>query len=122
MWRRIGNLIRQLPQASRFAQAVANDEEHVEAILAAQEGQPETEFAPPLSEWDTKAALLAEIVDELRVLRGVSIAAAGGKPGKMKPTSRPTTAHAAVKQRKLETSHRKVLDRVAEARRRAGVK
>lgn len=111
-FRRVLNLIHQLPQACRFHAAVANDEEHVELILAAQEGQPDKKSGPPLAEWGSQNEQLASIYDALMSLVAITVKANGGNPGKTSPYMRPPTAFDDVRQEMRERSHRKVLSRV----------
>lgn len=106
------NLIDQLPQASRYHAAVANDDEHVEAILAATEGQPKREVAPPLAEWTQDAELLASIKDSIEVLISTTIATSGTKPPRVKPTKRPNTKYEDVRQRRMEERHQRTVARV----------
>jgi hypothetical protein len=104
-------LIHQLPQASRFNAAVANDPEHVQAIIDATEDQ-HTPYHPPLSEWTADSELLATIADLLQNLIGVQVARAGGKPPKIQPMPRPRTEFDAARERKKLSNHRKLVARV----------
>lgn len=111
-FRRALNLISKLPQACRFHAAVANDEEHVDAILAAQEGQDVKPMGPPLAEWGTQNDQLARLEDGINALIAVMVKANGGNPGKVKPARRPDTAFDSVRQRRAEDRHRKTVARV----------
>jgi hypothetical protein len=113
------NLIAELPQSSRFAAAVATDEEHVEAILEAQKGQPEKEYAPPLTGWGTQNEQLAQVVDLLGGVIAVLVKANGGNPGKTKPAPRPRTAFAEVAERQATMRHKSTVELVERARKRA---
>lgn len=113
--RRILNLITQLPQASRFAAAVANDPEHVEAILEATKNETPQEASPPLSTWTADSELLAQIKDTLEVTLAVLVRANGGPSRKVKPTKRPRTAFADAAERRTLSQHRRVVDRVKQA-------
>jgi Cys-tRNA synthase (O-phospho-L-seryl-tRNA:Cys-tRNA synthase) len=75
-----------------------NDPEVAELLLA----QPLPSAARRLSEWSPELEGIAVLVDELRQLTAVTLAAAGGKPPTFKPFSRPVTAldRLLVKQRK----------------------
>lgn len=87
-WRLLANLIEHLPRNSHFAEAVLADEEYAEALL--KQGLPES--SERVSEWSPEREALAQIVDALHVLTQVSVAAAGGRPSLVHPTSRPKTA------------------------------
>lgn len=115
-YRKILNFIDHLPQASHYYQAVANDDEHVELILKAQEaqgGQPEAEqTGPPLSEWTATVDSLAQVRDLLSQILTVSIAAAGGKPEKARSAPRPATKFDTVRARKLKAKQDRILSMV----------
>ena len=74
------------------------DEEYVEmvreAILAdaKKPKQPgDAPEGPSLGEWSALHDILADLVDSIRVLEAAVIAAAGAKPPRPKPYSRPQT-------------------------------
>jgi hypothetical protein len=104
-------LVGQLPQASRFHGAVANDPEHVEAILEATGGQ-QPEYHPPLAEWRTENDQLASAVEKLDTLIAVMVKANGGNPGKQKPMPRPQTAFAEARLKRAKSQHKKLVARV----------
>ena len=120
--RRLLTLINQLPPASRYTAAVSNDDEHVALLIEAMERQPKTdekdESGPSLAGWTPEVDKLTEISDLLAQNLSVAIAAAGGKPKPMKPSSRPVSAFARVKERKTVSAHKSVVQRMAEARAR----
>lgn len=110
--RRVLSLIDRLPQASRFAAAVANDEEHVEMILEAQKDQPESEYSPPLSTWGTTNEQLAAVRDLLETLIAVTIQANGGKARRVKPSPRPRTKFAEAAEKMAVARHKSIVARV----------
>ena len=113
LWRRIASLIHQLPQASRLAQATANDPEHVEMILAAQQKDgPTPTYAPPLSEWGVAEGLLADLVDSVQTLAAITIAVNSGKPPKTHPTPRPRTAFEDARKARAKRDHERTLRRL----------
>jgi len=110
-YRRLLNLVEQLPQASRFAGAVANDPEHVAAILEATGDQP-AETSPDMAEWTAQAELLAEIRDLTTTQIAVAVAATGGKPSAIPAARRPRTAFADVRDAQRAARHRSIVERV----------
>ena len=88
-WVALLDLIDMLPAACRLNEAIANDPEAARQI--ARMPQPEGEWSPRVSEFGLEAHMLREIIHELKALRQVSIAAAGGKPGEDKPFPGPRT-------------------------------
>src|SRR5690606_2622006 len=120
LWRsgkhdRILRLIGQLPQDSRFAASVAQDPEHVEAILEATGGQ-QSEYAPPLVGWSTANDQLATVIDELQVLIATLVAANGGSPGKVKPAPRPKTGFQDARAKMAKSKHKALVARVMRKR------
>jgi hypothetical protein len=107
-------LIHQLPQASRFNAAVANDPEHVEAIVAATEGK-QTPYHPPLAEWKTENEQLATANDLLQNVIAAIVASNGATPPKIKPMPRPKTEFDAARERAKLSNHRKLVARVLRA-------
>lgn len=117
MWRkgkhrRMLRLIEQLRRGSRFAAAVANDEEHVALILEAQKDQPEQAASYSLEEWGTQNDQLAGLLDAVNTLVAVTVKANGGNPGRIKPSARPTTKFAEVAEQKAVSRHRATVARV----------
>lgn len=102
MWRarkfaRISRMIHWLPRDTHFSNAVANDDEHVRAVLKASEGQP-SKPSISLAEWSVEAEILSDIFDSLGQNTNATLAAGGAKNlPKVRPRSRPETSYAAVK-------------------------
>ena len=94
-WVALLELIDGLPTACRLNEAVANDPETAAYLAELRRNTPEDEgdsWAPKLSEYDLHATLMREMLHEIKGLRQVSIAAAGGKPGDARPFPGPRTA------------------------------
>lgn len=111
-YRRMLSLIDRLPQDSRFAEAVANDEEHVAMILEAQKDQPQETRGPALSSWSTTNDQLAALVDSVNTLIAITVKANQGNPGKVKPSPRPTTKFAEIAEKQAVSRHRATVARV----------
>lgn len=92
---------------------MANDEEHVERILASGV-QPSSSQGPSLAEWTPVVGLLTDISDQLQGLTIATLAAAGAgaKAGKVKPRPRPSTAFETVKHRRDLARHNALVARV----------
>lgn len=88
-WVGLLELIDGLPSACRLNEAIVNDKET--AAELAQLPKPEREWAPGVAEYDLHAHILRDLVNEVRSLTAVTIAAAGGKPGEVKPFPVPRT-------------------------------
>lgn len=112
--RRMLSLIDQLPPATRFSNAVANDEEHVERLLASGVQPSSAPSGPSLREWTPEVALLTDISDQLQgvVVAILAAAGAGANAGKVKPRARPTTAFDTVKHRQAVARHEALVRRV----------
>lgn len=115
-WGRILRLINQLPQASRYYAAVANDEEHVALLVKAQEGQPARKHTPPMSQWSQEVDVLASIHDGIQHLIGVTVAVSGNRAPTAVPYSRPETAFDKIRENQKMEKHQAVVDRVRKAR------
>lgn len=90
-WVALLELIDQLPHASRFMEAVANDPEQADAIAEARSGESEQEWSPRLAEFDLHARLQRDIIQALMGVQAAVIAAAGQKPPQQKPYPVPVT-------------------------------
>lgn len=95
------NLIDHLPSNCYYSQAVANDEEHARMLLEAQEarqsedGKSDEKWSPPSSTWSTEAGVLADLIDEVKLLRSTLIqvnSSGKSQPPKLEPYPRPRTA------------------------------
>lgn len=93
-WRRLLNMIDHLPRNAWYTEAVSNDEEHAEMIAKSMAESPDNAApaAPPLRTWSQEASILADVMDQLRRIEATIVGAAGGKPGKSAPYTRPETA------------------------------
>lgn len=111
-WRRLLNLIDHLPRTSFYYAAVANDEEHVEQIVAAREGHPQEDSGPSLTEYDGTAERLDRIADLMQQNTAATIAAAGAKPPMFQPQARPTTAFEKVAHRRKAAKHQQLTSRL----------
>lgn len=88
-WVGLLDLIDGLPGASRLNEAIVNDKEY--AAQLASMPRPDGEWAPRVAEFDLHAHLQREILHALKGLKQVTVAAAGGKPGEVKPFPGPRT-------------------------------
>lgn len=113
-WRKLLNLIDHLPRASFFTAAVANDDEHVEQIIAAREraGSEQGESGPSLSEYDGVLERLDALVDATNQNTKATIAAAGAKPPQIPPQQRPETAFERVAHRRKTAKHQQTVSRM----------
>lgn len=92
-WRLLLNLIDHLPRNSAYVEAQAQDEEAARAYVRAGRSQdPAEEVGEKVSEWSSERYALARIEDRLSELIATTVAAAGGKPGRVRYADRPKTA------------------------------
>jgi hypothetical protein len=112
-WRKLLNLIDHLPRNSFFTAAVANDDEHVEQIIAARERAGSEEASgPSLSEYDGVLERLDALVDATNQNTAATIAAAGAKAPRIPPQQRPVTAFERVAHRRKSAKHQSVVSRM----------
>lgn len=92
-WKALLELIDELPTASRFNEAVLNDREFAEAVVAneSKSDGDKSEWAPRVSEFDLHALLLRDIIQSLQGVQAAVIATVG-KPPKFPPYPSPRTA------------------------------
>ena len=88
-WVALLDFIDGLPSACRLNEAIVNDKEAAAQIAAMPD--PTEEWAPRVAEFDLHAHLLRELLHAVKSNGQISIAAAGGKPGEVKPFPAPRT-------------------------------
>jgi hypothetical protein len=89
-WVALLDFIDGLPSASRLNEAKTNDPEL--AKLLAQHKDSSGDWAPRVSEFGLTQHMLRDVLMKLDTLINVSISAAGGKPGEIKPFPSPKSA------------------------------
>lgn len=97
-WRKLSNMIRQLPSWSLTTEAMADDDDLADMMA----DQPQSSSAPRVSEYTPEVARLDLLLDRVTELIGVSIQLAGGKAPRMRPAKRPETAFTRALKRRTE--------------------
>lgn len=115
-FRRLLNLIDGLPLTSHYANAMANDEEYIRAVLKANGGElPKSSGSPSLTVWTQEAATLASLVDAVRANTAVLVKI-NSKPGssapEVKPEPRPVTGWASISLEVRLGKHRSLASRL----------
>lgn len=105
-----------LPQ-SHYRWAIADDDEAAERALASGD-EPTGSTAPPLEAFSPEVQYLAMGIDRIGELIAATIAAAGGKPPKVRPLPRPETAFDRAKRRKSLQRHHDLVAEVEQAQQR----
>lgn len=100
-WAGLLELIDELPPASRLNEALLNDKEIAQEIVARETGE-ESEWSPRVSEFDLHALLLRDIMQAIQGVQAAVIAGAGGKPPSISPYPSPKTALDEIRQQELE--------------------
>lgn len=88
-WVALLDLIDGLPSACRLNEAIVNDEESAAQIAAMP--KTDSEWTPRVSEFDLNAHILRELLQAVRSLKQVTVAAAGSRPRDEKPFPYPKT-------------------------------
>lgn len=113
-WRRLLNVIDNLPRESRYFEARVNDEQVIEAMLTAH-GETAPGKEPPtrrMSDWSAQVELLTVVVNRLgEVVQGIAVLG-GAKPGKPLPAPQPTTAYESVRSRLRSRKHETLVSRL----------
>src|SRR5690606_21904025 len=115
-WSDLIDFIDLLPSASHTRQAMAQDEEHVEAVLEALDGK-EPDRAPPLAEYGPDVSRLDRIADLLKSINQTLVVVNGGKPTKIQPEPRPQTAFERMAEKRRSVRHQMTVNRVLGATR-----
>lgn len=123
-WRRLLIAIDHLPTNSYFAHEVASDAEHAEMILRAQGDRP-GEQVVPFSTFSPEVAVLADVVDAVRQV-GLILIAANSKPGsqtpQFEPYPRPKPAAAKIRLKIKAEAHEALANRMLARRHKAASK
>lgn len=103
-------LVEQLPRHSRFAQALADDDELAARVV----DRPDQPTVPTVrvTEWTPEREELAVVSDRIGELIAVTIATRGGRPPKIPPRPRPRTALQRAAARRRRIAHEQLAARV----------
>lgn len=107
-------MIDHLPRHSAFAEAVSQDEQLAKSMVD-QGDSPAAGKGPRrrLSEFTPAVELLSVVADRVGELITVTAAVrGGGKPHRMKPMPRPTTALERIREKRRLAAHRSLVARV----------
>lgn len=109
-------MLAQLPQHSRYVEALTDDPEWGEWASSLPESSAPRN--PRLSDWTPDVATLTEIKDRLTELIAVTLQAAGGKAPQVHPSLRPLTAADKLRAAKRMERHNSLVQEVQEAQAR----
>lgn len=107
-WRKLLNLIDQLPRDSHYVEAQLDDEELAALMLTL----PAPAASRRMSEWTPEVEALAVVIDRLTEVIAVQIAAAGGTAPTFQAYLRPATAADRVRARERMANHRALVARL----------
>ncbi len=113
-WRRLLNVIDNLPRDSRYFEARVNDEQMVEQILAVEDKTAAGNAQPTrrMADWSAQVELLTAILNRLsEVAQGIA-ALGGAKPRQVPPAPMPTTAFEIVRARMRTRKHEALVSRL----------
>lgn len=113
-WRRLLNVIDQLPRDSRYVEAMAMDEQLAERM--ADRPQPKGPTRRRMSDWSVQVELLTSILARLGEMTQAIAALGGAKPRKVPPPPLPQTAMDRVRNRKRFEKHHALVARVLPGR------
>jgi hypothetical protein len=120
-WRRLLNLIDNMPRNSGYVQAMVEDEEYAEAVVDMDKRQEPAKPRRHMAEWSVEVELLSSLLDRLGELISVSMVAAGAKKApKVAPAPRPATAFERVRNRRRWQQHHSLVARVLPAQNTQG--
>jgi hypothetical protein len=107
-WRKLMNLIDQLPRDSRYVEAQLQDEDLAQVLVAL----PTQVAARRLSEWSPELEVLVTATDRLADIVNVLLLTNGGTAVRFTPAARPQTAADRLKARHREQQHTWLVDRL----------
>lgn len=119
-WRKLLNIIKRFPSTSHFTAARANDDEFAEQMLEAYEEAPD--MGPELTDYSPVIERLDTLSDQVQDMVGVLIAVNGGKPPKVKPAKRPSTALTRAKAMQSRKRYSSLVSEVEEAQARSALR
>lgn len=101
-WEALLELIDQLPSACRFNEAIAQDDEAADELVkySDQDDAERPAWSPRVAEYDLTNTILAQVVNEVKMLGQTIIAANGGQAKKIRPFPMPRTALDRARERK----------------------
>jgi hypothetical protein len=109
-WRRLLNVIDQLPRDSRYVEAMAMDEQLAERL--ADRPQPQAKAKRRMADWSVQVELLTAILARLGEVTQAIAALGGAKPRKLPPVPVPQTAMDRIRNRKRFEKHHALVARV----------
>lgn len=107
-WRKLLNIIDQLPRNSHYVEAQLDDDDLAAQLATLPEGQPVRRISEWTPELETLAAVADRLVDVLNVLLKVN----GGNATELRPQPRPTTALSRVRAHQRQIKHESLVARV----------
>lgn len=112
-WRRLRNHIDRLPPDTYYRQAILNDPELVEKMLAREKDEPK-QNGIPVSQYTTMVSLQRDTITALKSLRATLIAvnSPGGKMPQVEPYPGPITAVEQANHRMRQQKHESLVARV----------
>ncbi len=111
-WRRLLNLIDQLPRTSRYAEAMAQDDRLAEQLIRSRAQEPPGKTRRRMSDWSVQVELLTAILNRLGELTQAVAVLGGAKPKKVSSAPVPLTAFDRARERERARKHRSVVARV----------
>jgi hypothetical protein len=107
-WRKLLNLIDQLPRNSHYVEAQLDDEDLAEILATEPAGEPVRRISEWTPEVETLSVVADRLVDVVNVLRQVN----GGQATELRPQPRPSTAIDRVRTRQRYLKHQALVARV----------
>ena len=116
-WRKLRNLIEKLPSRSLTTEAIINDDDVAQQVLASKKPDaPDT--GPRVSEYTPEVQRLDDLKDLIVNMTATIVAVAGGKPRPGRPSRRPETAFTRALKAQSMAKHHSLLAEVEQAQAR----
>lgn len=112
-WRRLLDIIDQLPRDSRYIEAVSLDEDVAEALLEHDTGDDrKVKPVRRMSEWSPTVELLTAILNRLAEVAQAIAALGGAKPRAIPSAPMPTSVLERMRKRRRERQHKALMARI----------
>lgn len=110
-WRKLWNIIQNLPRNSHYVQAISLDHDLARASLARNDKPPEAQHLP-MSEYSTEVEVLHQIYSMIGNVMSAVVASGGNKPPRIRPLPGPRTAYQIERSKRRAVKHRSLVSRV----------
>lgn len=111
-WRKLLNVIEQLPRTSAYAQAMATDDKLAHEMASLPDAGGKAKWRRSYRDYSPEVEMLSALFDRVGELIRVTAGTRGARSKSPQPAPRPIPAIERIKRRNAETRHRQTVSRV----------